>query len=205
MSLYIDGFNLYYGSLKGTPHKWLDPVALVKQVLPRERDHIGCVKYFTARVSNRSPGDSVARDQQTYLRAIELHCPELEIIYGHFLTHPSLLPLAADPATKVRVIKTEEKGSDVNLAVHLLNDARDDAYDLAVLVSNDGDLAEAVRLTQAAGKPVGIIFPLRPGRKRSTRLPALATFSREIWLGALTAAQLPNPIPGTAIAKPGDW
>ena len=23
-SIYIDGFNLYYGAVKGTPYKWLD-------------------------------------------------------------------------------------------------------------------------------------------------------------------------------------
>ena len=42
----------------------------------------------------------------------------------------------------VEVIKTEEKGSDVNLAVHLLNDAWLDRYECAVVVSNDSDLAE---------------------------------------------------------------
>ena len=26
--VYIDGFNLYYGCLKGTPAKWLDPAIL---------------------------------------------------------------------------------------------------------------------------------------------------------------------------------
>jgi hypothetical protein len=31
------------------------------------------------------------------------------------------------------VIKTEEKGSDVNLATHLLIDGFDDAYELAVV------------------------------------------------------------------------
>ena len=32
--VYIDAFNLYYGSLKGTPHKWLDVVQLSKQLVP---------------------------------------------------------------------------------------------------------------------------------------------------------------------------
>ena len=31
--VYVDGFNLYYGALKGTPWKWLDPVALLERVL----------------------------------------------------------------------------------------------------------------------------------------------------------------------------
>ena len=33
--VYIDGYNLYYGCLKGTPHKWLDLLSLFeKQILP---------------------------------------------------------------------------------------------------------------------------------------------------------------------------
>ena len=51
--VYVDGFNLYYGALKGTPWKWLDPVALLERVLqPNHR--ILTVKYFTARVSGTS-------------------------------------------------------------------------------------------------------------------------------------------------------
>ena len=32
--VYVDGFNLYYGALKGTPFKWLNPVDLARRVLP---------------------------------------------------------------------------------------------------------------------------------------------------------------------------
>jgi len=46
----------------------------------------------------------------------------------------------------VKIVKTEEKGSDVNLAVHLLNDAWLNLYDCAVVISNDSDLAESCRL-----------------------------------------------------------
>jgi hypothetical protein len=42
----------------------------------------------------------------------------------------------------VRVIKTEEKGSDVNLATHLLHDAHMGRFELGVVVSNDSDLLE---------------------------------------------------------------
>ena len=33
--VYIDGFNLYYGALKGTPYKWLDLEALCRKLMPR--------------------------------------------------------------------------------------------------------------------------------------------------------------------------
>lgn len=64
----------------------------------------------------------------------------------------------------VDIIKTEEKGSDVNLAVHLLNDGWLDAYDCAVVVSNDSDLA----------RPCGWSRPIKR-RKLALSLPAGAT------------------------------
>ena len=52
--------------------------------------------------------------------------PNLDIILGHYLTHAVMMPLA-NPAPGqsryVRVLKSEEKGSDVNLATHLVHDA----------------------------------------------------------------------------------
>ena len=31
--IYVDGFNLFYRALKGTPHKWLNLAALAKRLL----------------------------------------------------------------------------------------------------------------------------------------------------------------------------
>jgi hypothetical protein len=48
--------------------------------------------------------------------------------------------MRADGSGKVKVLKTEEKGSDVNLASYLLIDAYRSDRDVAVIVSNDFDL-----------------------------------------------------------------
>jgi 5'-3' exonuclease len=48
--IYVDGFNLYYRSLKNTPYKWLDLKALFRYLLDPKND-IQAIKYFTARVS----------------------------------------------------------------------------------------------------------------------------------------------------------
>jgi len=66
--------------------------------------------------------------------------PHFEIIYGHFLAHEIYLPLVSNPSQQVKVIKTEEKGSDVNLATHLVNDGHRGRYETAVLITNDSDL-----------------------------------------------------------------
>ena len=98
------------------------------------------------------------------------------------------------------VIKIEEKGSDVNLAVHLLNDCWLNAYDCAVVVTSDSDLAEAMRLVR--GRHPKLIGLMIPGNGRSTvQLRANSDFTRRIRESALRSSQLPDPIPGTTSAN----
>lgn len=121
--VYVDAFNLYFGCVKDTPYKWLDMARLCALMLPKHE--IERIKYFTARISSRANDPEAPRRQETYLRALRT-IPNLEIFYGHFLTHPVLMRLAnPQPNQKafVWVIKTDEKGSDVNLATQLLSDA----------------------------------------------------------------------------------
>jgi len=133
-TVYIDGFNLYYRLLKTRPaSKWLNPVALVRRILPH--NNITKVRYFTARVSGRVDADAPRR-QQLYLDALGT-LPELEIHYGTFLEvrkYAGLVTPVLDrhvaenkmPFLKwpdvAYVWKTEEKGSDVNIATYLLLD-----------------------------------------------------------------------------------
>lgn len=82
------------------------------------------IKYFTAHIQARPDDPDQPARQQMYLRALRT-LPNLEIIPGHFLTNAVSMRLVQPPAVGsafVRVIKTEEKGSDVNLAAHLLHD-----------------------------------------------------------------------------------
>ena len=203
--VYVDGFNLYYGALKGTPWKWLDLPALLAKVLQPHHD-ILTVKYFTARVSGTPADPSKPQRQDVYLRALRRYRPEVEVYFGHFLGHKVSAPLAqpARDQRTVEVNRTEEKGSDVNLAVHLLNDGWLDAYDGAVVVSNDSDIAEAMRLgKQHHGKRIGLVTP---GTGRPSRqLMAHADFARHVRHNALRRSQLPDPIPGTNIRKPARW
>ena len=203
--VYVDGFNLYYGALKGTSWKWLDLPALFARVLQPHHDILK-VKYYTARVSGTPADQSKPQRQDVYLRALRHYRLEVEVYFGHFLSHPVTAPLAR-PVGNVRtarVIRTEEKGSDVNLAVHLLNDGWLDAYDCAVVVSNDSDIAEAMRLVrQQHGKRIGLMTPGNRGASR--QLLAHADFARRIRAGGLQQAQLPDPIPGTGIRKPARW
>lgn len=162
-TVYIDGFNLYYGALRDTPYKWLDLEALCRRLLPK--DDVNRIRYFTARITARPDDPKQAQRQETYLRALRT-LPLVSIHYGHFLTHAVRLPLAhphpGGPRT-AEVMRTEEKGSDVNLGSHLLLDAFQGTCDTAVVVSNDSDLRVPIRIAeQELGIRVGIINPHPP-------------------------------------------
>lgn len=147
--------------------------------------------------------------QKTYIRALQKHIPELEVYYGHFMTHTIKAPEAplTKPPTFKNVIKTEEKGSDVNLAVHLINDYWLNKYKCAVIISNDSDLAEPLRLIkQRNDRVLGVICPFDKSEGHPSReLNKYANFTKRVRAGVLKSSQLPDPIPGTTISKPNGW
>ncbi len=203
--VYVDGFNLYYGAVKDTPFKWLDISKLCQLILPNHT--ILRIKYFTARVTGRPSDPGQPTRQQVFLRALAT-LPNLEIIYGHFLSNETFMPLAKPKPRGpkyAKVIKTEEKGSDVNLATHLIRDAFCGEFEAAVLVTNDSDLKEPVRLVRRElGCPVGIV---NPHRQASRVLAREASFVKQIRKGALKASQFPDTLRdrhGT-ITKPKVW
>lgn len=96
----------------------------------------------------------------------------------------------------------------MNLAVHLVNDAWRDAFDCALIVSNDSDLAEAMRLVRAQNpqKKLGLVFPRRErGGQPSYQLSKHAHFVLRLSERVLAACQLPDAIPGTNLHKPAAW
>ena len=133
--------------------------------------HINRIRYFTARVQAR-PGDpQKPQRQDMFIRALQT-ISNLTVHYGHFLTHTLRMPLASPPPggpNTVEVIKTEEKGSDVNLATYLLVDGFDKDYELAIVISDDSDLIEPIKVVKdKLGLQVGVLNP----QPRTTRIPS---------------------------------
>lgn len=204
-NVYVDGFNLYYGALKGTGYRWLDLERFCALML---RGHdVRRINYYTARVGPRAQDPEQPTRQQAYLRALAT-LPTVRIHFGHYLSHPVWMPLATpsiEGAKFVCVIKTEEKGSDVNLATHLVSDAYEDRFDTAVLVTNDSDLKEPVDLViRRLGKKVGV---LNPQEHPAVVLIRVATFFKSIRQGVLRSSQLPAEITDAygRVQKPAGW
>ena len=214
--VYIDGLNFYYGLVKNTPYRWLDFKSLFVRLLPRNLEILK-IKYFTARVRAFPQDPQAPHRQRVYLRALEVFIPEIEIHYGTFLVNERKRKLTQplfDASGKVleyaTVIEPEEKGSDVNLAVHLLNDAWLDCYDWAVVVSNDSDLAEALRLVKEQGKKILLVPTISSTgkvqmKKPTAKLSQYADAIRYIHPSALRKSQLPEVIPGTNLHRPPEW
>jgi hypothetical protein len=177
-NVYIDGFNLFYGALKGSRYKWLDLETLCHQLLPKDTVHR--IRCFTAKVTARPDDPQLPVRQQTYLRAIGT-LPTVSVHLGVFYVSIVRAPLARPPARGPRtaeIIKTEEKGSDVALATYLMLDACRGDCDAAVLVTNDSDLREPLRLVrEELGLTTGVINP-HPVHRRSRALQA--TFFKQL-------------------------
>jgi hypothetical protein len=198
--------------LKGTAYRWLDLDMFCRQLLPRDRVHR--IRYFTALVSGRSGDPQQPQRQQTYLRALRTllralrTLPRLSVHLGHYLSHPVRMPLAhpssAGPQT-VEVIRTEEKGSDVNLASYLLLDGFRGDCESAVVISNDSDLKVPIELAQKElGLVVGVVNPHPPARRSRALRP---TFWRQVRESQLRSSQFPpvmTDAKGT-IRKPPGW
>ena len=203
--VYVDGFNLYYGCLKDTPYKWLNIHQMSKLLLPK--DQIVGIKYFTAKVFSRGNDPQKHIRQQVYWRALRT-IANLEIIEGHYSEHPKWIRVAYPKngqSKYVKVIKTEEKGSDVNLAVHLLHDGYQRRYELGVVVSNDSDLLTSIQIVQKdLGLAVGI---LNPQKYPSKDLKDEAIFIKQIRQGVIKASQFPPTMTDAkgSFHKPKDW
>lgn len=204
--VYVDAFNLYFGALKGTPCKWLNIVEMVRRHVKPHHQIVG-LKYFSAKLNTR-PGDPGApARQELYFRALHT-VPGTEIVLGHYLTKIVPMPLA-NPAPGqnpfVQVIKTEEKGSDVNLAVAMVHDGYCNLYDCAIVISGDSDLLASVRIVKnELRKVVGV---LNPQQRPCRVLLKEATFYQHLRHNFVSASVFPDTLADKngPFSKPQGW
>ncbi|MCX7180326.1 MAG: NYN domain-containing protein [Proteobacteria bacterium] len=222
--VYIDGYNLYFSRLRGTPHKWLDLVALF-------RDHILCaqipdaevvaVKYFTAPAMGKfaSHGLQSVTSQNEYHRALKArHQDRLQIILGYHAVEEARLMSYQEPPDKLdrlSVWRIEEKQTDVNIALSVYRDVAHGDADVVVICSNDSDLVPAAKALRQDFPhcQLGIVAPLPEPRgeiyrRANTELRELADWTRHyIRDEELVLSQLPDVVPTRkkAARKPPYW
>jgi hypothetical protein len=207
-NVYVDTFNLYYGCLKHTPYRWLNILTVCNTELPTNQ--INRIRCFSARVSARHGDLTKPERQATYFRALRT-LPNLSIHLGQFLESQVRMPYVTPPAggpNTALVKKTEEKGSDVNLASYMLLDGFRKEYDAAIVISNDSDLAEPVRMVRKElGLKVVVLLPCGPNSRPSVELRKAASRHQLIQTSTLASSQFPPTLTDAngTITKPPTW
>jgi len=106
----------------------------------------------------------------------------------------------------VEVMKTEEKGSDVNIATYLLLDCFRNEFDLAILITNDSDLIEPIRIVrQEFGRQLGVF---NPQERYSNALKRAASFYTKIHEEQIRMSLFPVTVidsRGVEITCPREW
>ena len=95
----------------------------------------------------------------------------------------------------------------MNLATYLIHDAWRDLFDVAVVLSQDTDLNEPVRIVrEEIGKDIGVVCL---DGKAPGKLAAQASFVRHVTDSRLAAAQFPDTLPfgrkGKTVQRPVEW
>ena len=202
--VYIDGFNLYYGSVRGGPNKWLNIQEYFTRL--RQNDQIQCIYYFTAKV--KGPHGA---NQATYLKALAT-LPLLEIRLGKFKTKEATCTVHGCSFPGRRTFKIpEEKQTDVAIGVQMLEDAYEDNCDRFIVVSGDSDLLPAVNAIRRLfpSKQIVVYVPARhKDRGAAVELRGAAHKDRTLPESLLRVSQFPARIEdgkGGYISKPPSW
>ncbi len=233
--VYIDALNFYYGAVKSTQNKWVDLEALSKLLLPRDtidriryftapvkpqfpgdKSHERQRAYLRALSAlplvEVTMGHFTVQDKWRALA--DANTSHRDLFRPHLRPGRVLRMMLADavrrrthhPATVAKVVVPEEKGSDVNLATYLIFDALTGATTKALVVSNDSDLTEAVRLTVEQGVSVGVLNPHKG--PTSAKLRAVASFEVPFRRSSVAKCQLPDVVTlrnGKSVRRPAQW
>ncbi|MGH3224454.1 MAG: NYN domain-containing protein [Streptosporangiaceae bacterium] len=207
---------------------------LVSQASRWQGAVISRVVYCTA-VIDAATNPSGYTDQDIYLRALTTANSVDHIAYGSYVARVKYAPLAVKAASRsgrpqlvhpqwpvmvqdangnpvpdatfmVSYAHREEKGSDVNVAAHLLVDVLTGVVDAAVVVSNDSDLEFPVSYTRTR-VPVGLVNPsgnYLAGALRGQPSDGVGShWWRQLSPADLRACQMPDP--AGSLARPAGW
>ena len=202
--VYIDGFNLYYGAVRNTRFKWLNLQKYFELVRPA--DDIQRIHYFTALVDG-----SHRVDQEEYLAALAT-LPKVNVVLGRYMHKPLVCRVTSCRfAGKREFMRPEEKQTDVNIALQMLDDAHQGLAERFILVSGDSDLVPAITMVKARAPQIEIVVYVpanHPSRGAAVELRTAADKARNLPLIQLAHAQFPQTFQGPGnrrIRKPASW
>lgn len=197
--VYIDGFNLYFG-LKEKGWKryyWLNLVKLSNNLL-KPGQKLQKVKYFTSRIT--VPIDKAKR-QNDFIEALET-IPDLKIFYGKYQANS----IKCSNCGNI-IMKSNEKMTDVNIAVEMLTDAFMNNFDIAILISGDSDLSGPITNIKKIFPDKRVIVAFPPSRI-SSQIQQIAHSSFVIGRKKLKDSIFPDQVikkDGHILTRPKRW
>lgn len=205
--VYVDGFNLYFGILQGSPDlKWLNLPSFMDFLRPDE-EVVG-VRYFTALVDPQKH-QSISRDRQKrYLQALG-SCSRIKVVSGKY----QMREVSCRARCRERYEVPEEKKTDVGIAVHMISDAIDKLMDRIILVSGDSDLEPAVEWIRKRYPAIRITvyIPQVPGeskQRRNDTYSRMGVDAKPLPAGDLHRFQFPDKVDlgsGRSVERPKEW
>jgi len=213
--------------------RWLDVRALATSLCGWQDSSVHRVVYCTARVDS-GDNPSAYADQDVYLKALKANGSIDVLQLGRYVAWPKAAPLANKTPTgraeiikpdgterfpnhlpiwtegskkiMARVCQREEKGSDVNVATHLLADIFSNEVEAAIVISNDSDLALPLSIARSL-VPTGTVNPgTKPLAGALRGIPSEGP-GRHWWANLspkhYNGNQLPDPV--DRWRKPTDW
>lgn len=199
VSVFIDGFNLYYGlrDKHGRKYLWLDLAGVSRRLLRPGQTLVG-VHYFTAAVRN-DPASQ--RNQRIYLDALRA-TGGVDITLGRYQEKRVNCHGCGNSWRTY-----EEKETDVNIAVALVAGGVRDEFDTAILLSADSDLCPGVRTLKGL-RPDKRVVAVFPPKRRSDDLRRAVDASFTLGDAILRQSLLPEVVTGQSGAsyrRPQRW
>lgn len=144
VAVYIDGANFFYGLRSINPHYSdlkFDFDSWVKKIVGKHRKLVK-VGYYNAPLKQQFDSDLASRQQRFFSRLDKLPLWEVKL---------SKRRKRISPDGNIQHII---KGDDIHLAVDMVTHACDNEFDVAILVSGDGDFLPLIKEVKKRGKKV---------------------------------------------------
>lgn len=226
-AFFVDGYNVFYGLLAGTPYKWLNLPLLLAHIahIENPQSALASIDYFTSSVKPElaTRGRISKEAQDTYVRALKAN--NVTVHYGRHQLERASAPrfidkkVGASRQDKVAIWKLEEKETDVHIAIRMYRTAARQAnipiaerIQQLVLVSGDTDMTPALRAIREdfPQMKLGVVLPCRTGIKRS---PPGSLIEHSDWMRRVVSSeelqshQFPARVPThkSPAIKPDYW
>jgi uncharacterized LabA/DUF88 family protein len=183
---YIDGFNLYHAVASlGINHlKWVNLRTLSEAFIQPSKERLDEVFYFTA-YAKWLPHAMVRHRE--YIKALRVF--GVTPIFGHF--KEKRMKCMACQATW---ISREEKGTDTNFVIQLVQEAHQNRFDKAIIMTADSDMVPAIEMVMATFPHKEILVCTPPGRYNIARELRCTVETRKVKLQHLANNLLPQQI-----------